>query len=913
VARSFVGPRNLLTLIALFCPLAWAQQPTGEVRVEVKDISGAATPAASGLLENLALGTKQNFQTDDQGQYTLTKLPSGRYRLQISKEGFATQSSVFELDSASPVTRTIELAVGVASYAVDVVSATPLAGVDRSLDEIPAPVQAGTQRDIQASGAIDLSDFLNRRMNGVYLNEVQNNPMQPDLNYRGYTASPLLGTPQGISIYIDGVRLNQSFGDVVSWDLIEKNAIAEVALIPGSNPLFGLNTLGGAISIRTKDGVSNRGTSLQLGGGSFGRKTADFEHGGSTAKGLNWFLASTLFFEDGWRETSPSNVRQFFGKLGWQRERTTINLTLAYANNNLLGNGLQEQRFLDRQYNSVYTRPDQTANRSPFVNLNVRRSLSSTVQFSGNAYFRYIRTLALNGDINEDSLDQAVYQPNAAERAALSAAGYTGFPVTGENASNTPFPFWRCIAQGLLRDEPAKKCNGLLNRSGTHQRNYGLSGQVSWFGSIGSYRNQLTVGAGYDGNSVGFTQSTELGYLNPDRSVTGIKAYADGVTGGDENGVPFDTRVDLSGRIHSESVYATDTITLNKLSLTLSGRFNHTSIDNRDVLNPTAGAGSLTGKHTFNRFNPAVGATYRVAGAVSLYGSYTEGSRAPTSIELGCADPNSPCKLPNVLAGDPPLKQVVTRTVEAGVRSGAESKLQWSAGWFRADNRNDILFVASEQTGFGYFKNFGKTLRQGAELSLNARIKRVNIGGGYTFLDATFRSEEEVAGAGNSSNEEAQRIPGTEGNIEIKPGNRIPLIPQHMMKAYGDVQVTSKFVVDLGLFGVSSSYARGNENNQHEADGTYYLGPGKSGGYAVVNFGARYQVHRHVHLFVQVNNLFDRHYYSAAQLAATGFTSTGNFIARPFPAVQGEFPLVNATFFAPGAPRGAWGGIRLRF
>ena len=117
---------------------------------------------------------------------------------------------------------------------------------------------------------------------------------------------------------------------------------------------------------------------------------------------MNWFLASTLFFEDGWRETSPSNVRQFFGKLGWQRERTTINLTLAYANNNLLGNGLQEQRFLDRQYNSVYTRPDQTANRSPFVNLNVRRSLSSTVQFSGNAYFRYIRTLALNGDINED-------------------------------------------------------------------------------------------------------------------------------------------------------------------------------------------------------------------------------------------------------------------------------------------------------------------------------------------------------------------------------------------------------------------------------------------------------------------------------------------------------------------------------
>jgi outer membrane receptor protein involved in Fe transport len=244
---------------------------------------------------------------------------------------------------------------------------------------------------------------------------------------------------------------------------------------------------------------------------------------------------------------------------------------------------------------------------------------------------------------------------------------------------------------------------------------------------------------------------------------------------------------------------------------------------------------------------------------------------------------------------------------------GGRYRLQWSAGWFRADNRNDILFVASEQTGFGYFKNFVKALRQGAEVSLKARIGRVNIGGGYTFLDATFRSEEEVAGAGNSGNDEAQWIPGTEGNIEIKPGNRIPLIPQHMLKAYADVQVTSKVVVDLGWSGVSSSYARGNEKNRHKADGTYYLGPGQSGGYAVVNFGARYQVHPHVQLLVQVNNLLDRHYHSAAQLAATGFTSTGNFIARPFAAVQGEFPLVNATFFAPGAPRGAWGGIRLRF
>ena len=115
------------------------------------------------------------------------------------------------------------------------------------------------------------------------------------------------------------------------------------------------------------------------------------------------------------------------------------------------------------------------------------------------------------------------------------------------------------------------------------------------------------------------------------------------------------------------------------------------------------------------------------------------------------------------------------------------------------------------------------------------------------------------------------------------------------------------------LFSTSGAYARGNENNQHEADGTYYLGPGKSDSYAVVNLGTRHQVHPRIRLYVQVNNLFDSQYYTAAQLAATGFTSTGSFIARPFPPVEGEYPLANATFFAPGAPRGAWGGIRLRF
>ena len=320
---------------------------------------------------------------------------------------------------------------------------------------------------------MDLSDFLNKRLSGVHVNEMQGNPYQPDINYRGYTASPLLGTPQGVSVYMDGVRLNQPFGDVVSWDLIPRIAISEVSLMPGSNPLFGLNTLGGAISLQTKDGRGGNHTELNLSGGSFGRKVAEFEHGGSNSKGLSWYLAGNLFFEDGWRQDSPSNVRQIFGRLGWQNADTSLGLTVSYANNSLIGNGLQEQRLLARDYSSVYTLPDITANLSPAFNFMARQRVGK-VSFSGNIYQRYIRTNTLNGDVNDNSLDQSVYQPSAADINALRAAGYTGFPASGATAANTPFPFWRCIAQALLRDEPGEKCNGLLNRTHTRPAQYRL-------------------------------------------------------------------------------------------------------------------------------------------------------------------------------------------------------------------------------------------------------------------------------------------------------------------------------------------------------------------------------------------------------------------------------------------------------
>jgi outer membrane receptor protein involved in Fe transport len=902
-----------LRLLVLAClwggsVAVWAQQ--GSLQVDAHDPSGAAV-AADVVVEDIGTGARTRSRTNGQGRATMTDLPYGRYRVTVSLAGFAASTAIVTLDSAS-VAHQATLRIAAPSFHVDVIRATTLPGVDVESAQVPAPVQSATAEDIDRSFAINLADLLNRRLNGVFMNEIQGNPHQPDVNYRGYTASPLLGTPQGLSVYMDGVRMNQAFGDVVSWDLMPKVAISETSLIPGSNPLFGLITLGGAIAVTTKDGYTGSGTVLSLAGGSFGRKAGELQHGGHRGA-WNWFGATSLFFEDGWRQDSPSNVRQYFGRIGHQAAKTSVNLSLSHANNSLIGNGLQEARLLARDYTSIYTKPDVTANRSPFLIAAARHAFSSNVTFSGNAYYRYLRTRTLNGDINEGSLDQSVYQPSAADQAALRAAGFSGFPTAGASAANTPFPFWRCIAQALLRDEPGEKCNGLINRTYSRMTNYGLSGQLTWFRETGArVRNQFTIGAALDRNRADFEQSTQLGYLNPDRSITGVNAFADGVTGGDVDGVPYDNRVNLNGKLTTGSFFLTDTISVRrKLSITLSGRLNRTSLDNFDRISPKPGSGSLTSSNRFTRFNPAAGLTYALAPPATVYFGYSEGSRAPTSIELGCADPNQPCKLPNALAGDPPLKQVVTRTIEAGVRGNLESGLTWSAGWFRGSNRDDILFVASKQTGFGYFKNFGKTLRQGVELNVGSQFRFVTFGGGYTLLQATFQSREVVLGAGNSSNDAA--APGLEGDITIRPGNHIPLIPRHMGKFFVDAKPISRLTIDLTVNAFAGAYARGNENNLHRPTGAIYLSEGRSPGYAVANLGGRFQVHRMVELWAQVNNLFDKRYYSAAQLGSTGLTAAGTFIARPFPAIRGEYPLYQSTFFAPGAPRGAWGGLRLRF
>jgi len=796
---------------------------------------------------------------------------------------------------------------------VTIVGLTPVGGTQPA-DEASGTVQTASGATLQSSRAGDLSAFLNRRMGSVHINEMQGNPLQADLGYRGYTASPLLGTPQGLSVYLDGVRLNQPFGDVVSWDLVPRAAIARIELLTGGSPLYGFNSLGGALTVRTKDGYSAPGAQLDLSLGGHDRRQLEFESGGHANSGWHWYATASRLQDDGWRTDSASRADQALGKLGYHGTHSDISLTASGSDTDLNGNGLQDFRLLQSDYASVYTRPDSTRNRATLWNLQFQHEFDGGTTLSGNAWYRTIRTHTVNGDVNPSSLGESLYQPTVAEQAALTAAGYSGFPGSGETQSNTPFPRWRCIANALLNDEPDEKCDGLINRTNLQQHARGAAVQADAWRRLRGHEHRLTAGLTFEDSDARFQQSAEFGFLTPDRAVVGVAgpgAFADG-SQDSENAI--DARVDLSGRIRTRSVFAADSMALaRRLRANLAARYDHSHVATSDALTSPGSAGSLAGDHAYSRVNASLGLVLQVSTAHTVYGSYSEASRAPSAVELGCADPVDPCRLPNAMAGDPPLDQVVTRTVEAGWRGHAGQAITWSAAVFRGDSHDDILFVAANQSGFGYFRNVPRTRRQGIELGVDAHTRRWTFGARYTLLDASFQSAVTLNGDANSSNSAA--LPGFGGTIRVRPGDRLPLIPRQIAKAVVEWQALPTLSIQTDLDLTGTAMARGNENGAHRPDGSYYLGPGHSGGYAVWNAGAEWRPTPRATLYLQVDNLLDRRYATAAQLGTAAFNAAGAFVARPFagPIIAGERPLLRTTLLAPGAPRSVLVGVRFRW
>lgn len=805
---------------------------------------------------------------------------------------------------------------------VEIVSPTPLPGAGQPVGSMAGFVQTTDAGEIAESQALDLAEYLARRFGSVSVNEIQGNPLQPDLSFRGFTASPLLGTPQGVAVSIDGVRLNQPFGDVVSWDLIPRRALAQVTLLSGAQPVFGLNAQGGALVLTTLDGRSSPGSELALQFGSYGRRIASFAVGrvlDPGPSGLDIFATGQWFDENGWRDVSPSRQSQLFMKLGRGDATQRISVSLAAADTNLNGNGTQEQRWLDARWSSVFSQPDTTANRSLLVNLVADKTLSPALRVSGNLYGRRIESHTFNGDVNDEALDQNLYfNPTPANLARLESVGHRGMPVARETPATTPFPAWNCLLEAVDNDEPNEKCTGLLNRTSTDQWSWGLGLQAAYAARWGEVGHQFTLGLALERARAAFSQSSEFGHLTPDHGVAGTGRYADGSQNSED---AFDARVDLSTRMRSDGVYLVDTIALSPaLTANAALRWNRNAISLRDRLAPGAGPGSLDGDHVYTRLSPLLGAVTKLAPRLALYASIGEGARAPTAVELGCADPADPCRLPNAMASDPPLAQVVTRTLEAGLR-GTQGPLRWHAGVFRADSRDDIVFVASGVSGRGYFRNVGRTRRQGVEVGASGRSGPIELGADFTLLDATFQSAETLAGAANSSNSlaaGAPPLPGLEGGtIAVVPGDRLPMLPRLFLKLRADWRVRPGLLLGADAVLQSDQIARGNENGGHRPDGTIFLGSGRSAGYGVVNLTAAWDAGGGWTWTARIGNLFDRRYTTAAVLAATPYNASGHVDARQVGSysVDGEheYAVRQSTLLAPGAPRQLQIGATWRF
>jgi Fe(3+) dicitrate transport protein len=277
----------------------------------------------------------------------------------------------------------------------------PLPGLGLTKDQIPGNVQSITAEEIKQSHSLSLTDLMNRKLQSVTVNDYQGNPFQMDVQYRGFTAGPQIGTPQGLSVFFDGIRVNEPFGDVVNWDMIPMNALAGVDVFPGSNPIFGLNTLGGAFTLKTKDGFNHEGIDADVLTGSFGRKQLQTTGGWNNGV-IGLFGAGNFFLEDGWRENSPSRVNQFFGKASYRGDKLDLNLSTLIVGTNLVGNGLIPSEMYAQDRNASFTSKDETKNRLQQFQLSGNYFVNDNFTITGQVYRRDSKRHQVGADVFTD-------------------------------------------------------------------------------------------------------------------------------------------------------------------------------------------------------------------------------------------------------------------------------------------------------------------------------------------------------------------------------------------------------------------------------------------------------------------------------------------------------------------------------
>ncbi len=886
---SAIGAGRLLVITAVLLsvlhPRAARAQSTA-IAGRVTDEQGAAVPGVLVSTLSPAPGTVFAAYSDGTGAYTLLLEP-GTYTLTFTLSGFETQQRAdVQVTAGDTTILDVMLPIAVFAEQVDVVGVTPLGGVGVSRDRLAAVISVIDSGDLAARGSPSMADALNERLGAIALEGTTTNLFQPTLRYRGFSASPLIGLPQGIAVYQNGVRINEPFGDTVQFDLLPQFALDRVQLSAGTDPTFGLNALGGALTLGLKNGFEHPGFSGELSAGAFGRFTATAGYGANRGP---WALyaGATHFNEDGWRVASPSEVTQTFADVGYRTARVDAGVSVTYADTRLNGNAPAPIELLQADRTAVFTFPDTTENRLAFVQGRANIATSSTWSVQVTGYYRDLDRRTLNGDEAEFSVcdDDALPAGAPVQTLCFGAVddddddhGDFGAGDAGDVAAAPLVD----LQSGRFITSLDAAGDAAFNRTTTRAQGYGAALQATATAAVGGRDNVLMIGASADLADVAFTSLSEIGTLTAERGVagSGLLAGIHGL-GGDDL---FNTGIETANQ--GVGLYFSDTFSLTERAhVTVSGRYNHVGLDIADQLGT-----ALDGTHTFARFNPSAGIVYQTGGGAAIFARYSESNRAPTAAELSCADPDEPCRIPNAFVSDPPLEQAVARSVETGIRGRWAAEFgqgEWSVSAYRTRIDDDILFIASPALiGTGYFQNAGATARAGLDIELHGRTGRTNWYASFGLVEATFESPAQLP-----SDEEVNDAASDEGTIAVEPGDRLPGIPRHSLKAGVGHGITDAWELAVETVVASSRIFVGDEGNDQVA----------LDGYGVLNLRSSYRFGRGVELFARIDNLLDTRYATAGVLAELELQLS-------------EAPdASDPRFIAPGTPRSAFAGVRVRF
>jgi outer membrane receptor protein involved in Fe transport len=755
--------------------------------------------------------------------------------------------------------RAVRPAAGAPASRLVVYPTTPLSGSGIDVDKVPASVNIVDASQIDRVRSLNVADALQKYVPGIIVNEVAGNPFQPNVQFRGFVASPVAGTPQGLAVYQNGVRINEAFGDTINWDLIPTAAIRSVTVVT-NNPAFGLNALGGAVNVQMKDGFNYHGAEIDTMGGSFGRIQSSAQWG-KQIDNFAVYGALEALHDGGFRNFSASDVRRFYGDVGYRNEASEFHLNMGAADNHFGATATAPIELLQQYWGATYTSPQITENRVGYVNLTGKVEATPSWTIEGSAHVRIF-------DQNMLDANPTGTRPCAADQTLL-CFGDASAPANGLNRAQLANPF---DTNAVL---------GENDRTTTHSTTTGVSLQATNTDQLFGHNNHFAVGASFDSSVTRFTASAELGTIGPNFVVGGSGIFL-GQSGNPVSIGP----VALRTTNQYSGLYALDTFDVtNAFSITGGGRFNVARIALEDQI-----GSALNGTETFNRFNPIIGGTYKIIPGLTAYAGYSEANRAPTPLELGCADPAHPCIVAAFLVSDPPLKQVVSRTVEAGLRGSKDltvGTLGWKLGVFRANNTDDILAIPSPVLqGFGYFQNAGSTRRQGIEAEVTLRSSTLQLYASYAVVDARFLDALQV---GSNS-----PFADVNGNIQIVPGNRIPAIPRNRIKAGIDYSITDAFRVGGDALFVSSQYFVGDESNQAQ----------RLPSHAVVNLHASYQINKVFQLYARAENIFDNRYATYGTFFDTG--AVPNF-------ANGGAPFTDPRSLSPARPRAFYAGLKATF